>query len=253
MKLQFCLENPSTGCLKVQPYFQEMMEKHATTLDYCRFQTEDENGEMIKYPFRKPTMLCSNLPDMHELGLKCQCPNFRHASSLIGDKAKGTRGDHGGGKSPPLHFKHMIPTEIHMEVLKRAIKGEPNSTWVLDLFSGTKSLKKACDRLNLKYIGVDIESRVKTANGHVETDIVRDLSDVNIRKIIKEASEIVGARPRDLLLLWASPPCTTFSQCQTLNAPERRHRDYGHPQRPALSEAAHRDDALVTNLVRQLL
>lgn len=252
MKLQFCVENPYTGALKVQPYMSEMME-YATVLDYCRFQTEDRDGEMIDYPFRKPTMLCSNLPDMHELCRRCSCPNFRHASSLIGDRARGKRLDHGGGKSPPLHFKHMIPTQVHMEVLKRAMRGEPNSTWVLDLFSGTQSLRRACDRLHLKYAGVDIESRVKTANGHVETDIVRDLSDVNITEIVNEAASVVGERPQDLLLLWASPPCTTFSQCQTLNAPEKRHRDYSDPQRRARSEAAQRDDALVENLVRQLL
>ena len=43
MKLQFCVENPYTGALRLQPYMSEMME-YATVLDYCRFQIEDENG-----------------------------------------------------------------------------------------------------------------------------------------------------------------------------------------------------------------
>ena len=88
--------------------------------------------------------------------------------------------------------------------------------------------------------------------GYVKTDIVRDLCDVNISKLIKEASRIVDERPKDLLLLWLSPPCTTFSQCQTLMKQDKRHRDYSHPERPALSEAARKDDAMISNLVRQL-
>ena len=103
-------------------------------------------------------------------------------------------------------------------------------------------------------ISTDIEEWVKTGDrGYVKTDIVRDLCDVNISKLIKEASRIVDERPKDLLLLWLSPPCTTFSQCQTLMKEDKRHRDYGHPERPALSDAARRDDAMIENLVRQLL
>ena len=251
MKLRFCIENPSTGALRVQPYMSDMM-RYATTVDYCRYETL-EGEEWVKYAYRKPTMLCSNIPDIHSINKRCNCPNFRHASSILGDKARGKRLDHGGGKTPPMHYKHAIPTELHLEVLRRAQQSEPDSTWVLDTFSGTQSLKKATDILGLKYVSVDIEECVKTGDGYVKTDIVRDLSDVNISKLIKEASRIVNERPNDLLLLWLSPPCTTFSQCQTLMKPERRHRDYSDPTRPAISEAARRDDAMVQHLVDQLL
>jgi hypothetical protein len=252
MKLQYVIENPSTGCLRVQPYFRDMM-KYSTMVDYCRYETL-EDGEWIKYAYRKPTLLCSNIPDIQGINKRCNCPNFRHASSIVGDRAKGKRLDHGGGKSPPMHCKHAIPTELHLEILRRAQQSEPDSTWVLDCFSGTQSLQKATDILGLKYVSADIEEWVKIGNkGRVKTDLVRDLCDVNISKLIKEASRIVDERPTDLLLLWCSPPCTTFSQCQTLMKQDRRHRDYGHPERPALSDAARKDDAMIANLVRQLL
>ena len=141
MKLQFCMENPSTGALKAQRYMSGML-KYATTVDYCRYQTL-EDGEWVKYAFRKPTMLCSNVPDIATINKRCNCPNFRHESSIIGDKARGRRFNHGGGRSPNLAAKHAIPTELHLEVLKRALQAEPESTWVLDAFSGTQSLKRA--------------------------------------------------------------------------------------------------------------
>ena len=204
--IQYCLENPFTGAMRHQPYMSYMMTK-STTVDYCRYETLHEDGEWVKYPYRKPTMLCSNIPDIQSINKRCTCPNFRHFSSIIGDKANGKKFDHRGGVKATMEMKHAVPTELHLEVLKRAQKAEPNKTWVLDLFSGTQSLKKATNLLEgVKYVSVDIEARVKTVDGdYVETDIVRDLTHANITKLIKQASRIVNERPQDLLLLFQPP------------------------------------------------
>ena len=266
MVFQFCVENPSTGALRAQPFMQEMM-RYSTTVDYCQYKSLTEDGEWVTYAYRKPTLLCTNVPGAAEINRRCNCEGKRHASSLIGDKARGKRHTYGQGKKLPLPSKHAVPTELQIEVLSRAQTANPQATWVLDLFSGTQSLKVAAGRLKLKYVGVDIEEKVRvdrvdrvgsvgsTTKGtsrFVETDIVKDLQESDVRQVIKEASLLAGEREDKLLLVWASPPCTTFSQCQTLLKPEKRHRDYSVPHRPAISDHARRDDALVSNLVAQL-
>ena len=69
MKLQYVIENPSTGFLRVQPYFKDMM-RYSTTVDYFRYETL-EDGEWINYAYRKPMMLCSNVPDVQSINKRC--------------------------------------------------------------------------------------------------------------------------------------------------------------------------------------
>ena len=70
---------------------QEMM-RYSTTVDYCQYKSLTEDGEWVTYAYRKPTLLCTNVPGAAEINRRCNCEGKRHASSLIGDKARGKRG-----------------------------------------------------------------------------------------------------------------------------------------------------------------
>ena len=242
----FCIENPATGCLKAQP-FMSALEPHMRVCDYCAYQTLHD-GEWVNYRFRKPTALWTNVAFEAR---RCRCPGQRHASSIVGDKARGKRGDHGQGRTPPMHYKHAVPTELRLLVLRRAMEASAG-TWVLDLFSGTQSLKRACDLLGLGYVSVDIQPRVKTCEGHVTTHIVRDLRGADLGALVREGAELLEVASEDLLMVWMSPDCRTYSQAQTLCPLGRRHRDYSKARRPPLTDAARESDATVANLVNQL-
>ena len=240
--MNFVLENPATSCLNAQRYMLPLAH-FRKVCDFCQYKTF-LYGEWVQYPFRKPTALWTNI-DFE--GRRCKCPGRRHASSLVGDKARGRRKDRGGGKAPPLAFKHAIPTELHLQILSK-VRGDG---FVLDLFCGTQSLKIACDILGLKYIGVDIKKWARRPDGEkVSTDIVQDLSGCDLREVIRRASKLARCK---LLLVWISVPCVTFSQAQTISPPGRRHRDYSHPARPPISQTAKDHDALVANIATQLL
>ena len=61
--------------------------------------------------------------------------------------------------------------------LLSTLEAIPGGRWVLDLFSGTQSLKIACEMLGLEYVGVDAEeSAVRPGGERVKTDIVQDLT-----------------------------------------------------------------------------
>ena len=248
----FCLENPSTGCLTNRPFMREL-NAHRRVVDYCRYKCAVGGKRALSwalYPYKKPTALWTNV-DFHPR--RCNCPGGRHSSSMVGDRARGRRKDRGGGRSPPLSVRHTVPTELHLDILLSALEAIPGGRWVLDLFSGTQSLKIACEMLGLEYVGVDAEeSAVRPGGERVKTDLVQDLTGCDLPLLIKRGAKVAGCRARELLLVWMSVPCTTYSQAQTINPGHLRHRDYSKPSRPAVSGLAKRHDRLVGNLVRQL-
>lgn len=63
---------------------------------------------------------------------------------------------------------------------------------VLELFSGTKSVGKICNELGWEVISLDLK----------DADINTDILDWNYREEYK---------PKDFDIIWASPPCDTFS------------------------------------------
>ena len=250
--MKWVMENPATGCMRVQP-FMNPMKKYLNVIDYCSYKMF-ANGEWQPYKFRKPTALWTNC-DGWEVR-RCTCPGQRHASSLIGDRARGKRYDFGQGRTPPLAYKHAVPHEVQLMLLRRAKRAAPHTTWCLDLFSGGQSLKVACELEGLRYVGVDILPKAKAADGTMmHTDIVEDLSRADLADLVRRGAKIAGTTPEELCLCWISPPCTTYSQAQTLCpvSSGRRHRDYSHPLRPPISEAAHHDDAMVSHIVKQLV
>ena len=79
---------------------------------------------------------------------------------------------------------------------------------VLDLFSGTQSVRKALDEMNIEYeyYGIDIYSPE-------EKNVILDLSQDDI------VSELIGVLPKGWIpdFIWASPICNYFSIATAVN------------------------------------
>ena len=71
---------------------------------------------------------------------------------------------------------------------------------VLELFSGTGSVKKICDTLGWECISVDITDQLH------EVDYKVDILEWDYKQLDK-----------DFDIIWASPPCATFSMLTTSN------------------------------------
>jgi site-specific DNA-cytosine methylase len=93
---------------------------------------------------------------------------------------------------------------------------------VLDLFSGTGSVKKACDHLRWNCVTVDI------SNQHHDHDIVTDILTWNYKTLPPDSFDIV----------WASFPCRTFSKLRyTKMTKERIEKDIQEIGLPLLRKA----------------
>jgi hypothetical protein len=76
---------------------------------------------------------------------------------------------------------------------------------VLELFSGSKSVGKVCDKLGWEVVSLDLKN----------ADINIDILNWNYKDEFK---------PYDFDIIWASPPCDCFSKCQFSNI-NRRLKD----------------------------
>ena len=163
-----------------------------------------------------------------------------------------------GGSTAPGFIRNMVPHEFHIQLLTAAKKMNPKGTWVLDLFCGTGSMRGAAAELGLDYAGVDIREKIYKGRANRKLlynrpDIIEDLSTMDIEDIIHRAGKLIGKEPGELLMIWASPPCITFSQLDRLRKPEKRHRDLSTPTHEAISEEAKRDDRLIAHVAKELM
>ena len=241
------IENPSTGALKDMPWF-EPLRPYLKKVDYCAYAQADGTP----FPTKKPTALWSNVAFTPKL-----CPHKRHGSSLIGDKSTGGSQYYKNGVTMQLWQRHSVPTELQLDVLRAARLAKPRGKWVLDCFSGGQSLKLAAERLGLLYVGADVKPKVYVGRqggerAYVATDLCEDIREADLPDLVRRAAERVGLPPSALLLVWCSPPCTTYSQIQTLNPPERRHRDFANGK-VARTPQAHADDRLTAHWAAQAL
>ena len=75
---------------------------------------------------------------------------------------------------------------------------------VLELFSGTGSVGKVCDKLGWESLSIDIDGRA---------DITCDILEWDYKQYDKDEFDII----------WASPPCATFSALQYSNLGRKRN------------------------------
>ena len=77
--------------------------------------------------------------------------HFSHHGKLARQPCDGPRGQ------GALREKNAYPLQWSIEILKAALAEQKgNGKVVIDLFSGWQSLRKACEELGLRYIGIDI-------------------------------------------------------------------------------------------------
>ena len=234
------------------PWWGEL-NKYLRKVDYCAYKCLLD-GKWEPYQCRKATGIWSNIPKWSPK----RCHHKSHAGgSLIGDLATGGPDYFGKGKTQPLWYRHLVPHQLQIDILKAAMKLRPNATFVLDCFSGTQSLKTACEYLGLCYIGADIKPQVYTGKKgeqrYAKTDLCIDLKYANLASLIQRSAQLLNASPNELLMVWVSPPCTTYSQIQTINPPEKRHRDYSKLTRDAQTPEARSDDELTKHWSSQIL
>ena len=72
---------------------------------------------------------------------------------------------------------------------------------VLDLFTGTGSIKKVCEELNFKVVSLDIDPKFNP-------DVCADILTFDFQCVWK---------PGDFDIIWASPPCQVFSRARQCN------------------------------------
>jgi len=94
---------------------------------------------------------------------------------------------------------------------------------ILELFAGSRSIGKVADELGYKVFSVDIKNFDKI-------NLVKDIEFLNVKDI-----------PFKPDMIWASPPCTTYSI-----AAISHHRDMGRPK----TDFAAKSDRLVLNTLK---
>ena len=94
---------------------------------------------------------------------------------------------------------------------------------VLELFAGSRSIGKICDKRNHNVFSVDI-------NNFKDVDLVKDIEFLTINDI-----------PFNIDVVWASPPCTSYSI-----AAVSHHRNNQKP----ISDFAVKSDRLIKNVLK---
>jgi len=182
-----------------------------------------------------------------------------------------------------LMLRCEIPVKLVHEclraaVLKRRGKRVVKRLFVIDLCCGWQSVKTGIESFRGKapdddgdtnqpdreilYVGVDVDS-VKSMGdgGETHTDIVADLSEASLYDIVYTIVQAHDLDLDDLLLVWASPPCTTFSHLMNLNRSKgaKSHRvldsespDYLEPLPGIDGDLARRHDEIIINMLQFL-
>ena len=128
---------------------------------------------------------------------------------------------------------------------------------VVDLMAASQSLRAAAEEVNLIYIPLDKRQFVfspaaSTVVENIPFDILYD-SPQEIEDKVREAVELIlGSSPWQIVYVWASPDCSTFSRMNYINAAKGNgYRDqYSNPipdTDKGLRAAAH--DEMVENII----
>jgi hypothetical protein len=113
---------------------------------------------------------------------------------------------------------------------------------------------------------VDRYAQFQLATGALQVDVVLDAADYSDpHQFFLDICDAAGIDPRQVLLVWLSPPCDTYAKCDSTNQAKRcNHREHSKEvwddtgcalvsgTRDALTELAHQHDAL-THLTFSLM
>ncbi len=227
MGFEFCLENPSNLMWDVVdprvPSFKQLTHRFHTS--YCK----QLGGHAT--PYRKNTVFASTIEPSTPLPAPC-CPSDPCRFSKLTGKHPKTisvpAGEDPGRGVNNYYVRSKIPHNISANyveaVADKHFELGATHLLVVDLFSGGETvadglnlfrrrtrgqrwLQRKNGRRHLAYVSVDY-------NEHCAPKLMRDLSEVDLDDVIDDA--ILAARwsahrSTMVVLVWASPPCESFS------------------------------------------
>ena len=243
-------ENPWRGALQLRPYYKEQISERVITEYSCsrcsygeKWQkhslimvwSEGGRYSWIPEPMCRTNKFCDACYLCEETG------RYRHRDTI------------GGKQAQTLYKKHRLPLPLLRSLLDQngTVYGDGRKTWGLNLFCGTDSLKKVFEERGYGYVGIDWEGEefVCSDNGRVVARFLVDLSSCTLKDLLLKIYHATGLEGRDLVLIWASPPCTTFSKLDRTN--RSRHRNWRKNGAPRSPQAVF-DDTLVAHLFAEL-
>ena len=90
--------------------------------------------------------------------MKAETGGFQHDKVIDGDGDRSLKGPEA------KQLRQQIPYKATVEVLEALMKKEKRGKIVLDLFSGGESWKRAAEKKDYQYVGVDIRSCIPKAD-----------------------------------------------------------------------------------------
>lgn len=254
----FVIENPK-NYLHDRPFMKPLYDK-VWDVSMCMF------GK--KYSKRSTLFNNMNLEEEGHLvcgsnNIKCSELIERNATkhqAIIGQNHALSHGQH------EMMLRCEIPIGLAEVCIQKALKlrhqKAKKQLFVIDICCGWQSVKKAVDKMDdVKYIGVDIDHIKKTNETAIHTDFVVDLSEENFYDVVNSICVKYDLLLCDLLMIWASPPCTTYCHLMNVNRSKgstshriltREHEHYLEPLPGSEGDIARRHDLLISNLLEFL-
>jgi hypothetical protein len=243
-------ENPWKGALQLRPYYKKQVSERVIDEYGCSRCSYGEKwqkhslimvwGEGGRYSWI-PEPMCGTNQFCDACCLCEETGRYRHLESI------------GGREAQSIYKKHRLPLPLFRSLLDQneIVQGDGEKIWGLNLFCGTDSLKDVFKERDYGYVGVDWEGEqfVCSDGGRVVARFLVDLSSCTLKDLLHKIYHATGLEGRDLVVIWASPPCTTFSKLDRTN--KSKHRNWkknGAPRSPL----AFFDDILVAHLFAEL-
>jgi hypothetical protein len=199
--------------------------------------------------------VCGQLGD----GVVRFCPELQSSGARAHAKCLGScREVAGPGR---FRAKNSVPPalirRLHRAALRRSLAGSRSrrpagrSWWVLDGCAGFQSVAGALAGLAVVVVSVDQEDSLFVGPEVFYTDIRADLRESSFLDCIVAASRTMDL---DLVWVWFSPPCFTYSTLNATNGTHRRTSAVGKPPLPGpAGDEARACDELVRRRFAELV
>lgn len=257
----FVIENPQ-NYLRHQSFMKPLMDS-VWNVSMCMFGKK----------YTKPSTLYNNL-NLHNTYGKmicgsngCMCPELKR-TKLTTHEARIGQAENISHGDDELKIRCEIPKELSSLCLAEALsrfgdKKVKKRKFMIDICCGWQSVKEAVSGHDILYIGIDVDHVKYSKGDDIKTDFVADLSEVSpsMYDIVYTICDKYELCIEDLVLIWASPPCTTYTHLMNVNRSKgsKSHRvldvddqNYLKPLLGIEGDLARRHDNIIKNILRFL-
>ena len=155
----FVIENP-TGLLRHRPYMNEtawLRASNRKSVDYCAFRHSFQKSTDLWHSFGEDWQPKGTTGDgkCHQAcgaGRRKKNGRFSHWTKHASRAGEGVKG------KDRLLQKWMIPDDLCTEVIRQLPEATPEKQYVIDLFSGGESYRRAVEAAGFIYVPVDIKT-----------------------------------------------------------------------------------------------